>query len=169
MIIRHAEKPDKQIGDFGVTAGGLRDNDGLTPKGWQRAGALVRFFKPVDATALRVGLAVPGAIFAAQVTKDNPSKRPLDTVRPLATDLGIEVCTDIALHQEKELVATAMDAAAAVLICWHHERIPHLVAEFGIEISDWSDTVYDRVLILDRAKDAWQLSVLEQKLLPGDS
>jgi hypothetical protein len=169
MVIRHAEKPEKQTGVFGVTEAGARDKDELTPKGWQRAGALVRFFNPVIAAGLRAGMAVPGAIFAARATSDNPSKRAVHTVRPLATDLRLGVCADFALHQEKDLVDAAMNAAAAVLICWHHERIPKLVARLGVEIGDWPDAVYDRVLILDRAKDAWSLSVLEQHLLSGDS
>jgi hypothetical protein len=47
MIIRHAEKPDPSANIVGVTEGGDVDKDDLTVRGWQRAGALVRFFNPV--------------------------------------------------------------------------------------------------------------------------
>jgi hypothetical protein len=169
MVIRHAEKPDKQAGISGVTEAGMADKDELTVKGWQRAGALVRFFNPSRPAILRAEVAVPGAIFAAPPTDDNPSKRPLHTVTPLATDLGLKIRTDFALHQEKDLVAAALGAATAVLICWHHERIPRLAAGLGVEIEAWPDEVFDRVLVFDRAGDGWTLSVVQQHLLPGDS
>jgi hypothetical protein len=169
MVIRHAEKPDKQAGIPGVTEAGVADKDDLTAKGWQRAGALVRFFNPSPPASLRAGVAVPGAIFATPPTDDNPSKRPLHTVTPLATDLGLKVRTDFALHQEKDLVSVALGAAAAVLICWHHERIPRLVAQLGIEIEAWPEGVFDRVLVFDHTGNGWMLSVVQQHLLPGDS
>jgi hypothetical protein len=169
MIIRHAEKPDKPAGIAGVTEAGQPDKDDLTARGWQRAGALVRFFNPSIPAGLPAGIAVPGAIFAAPPTDDNPSKRPLHTVTPLATGLGFKVRKDFALHQEKDVVAAALGAAAAVLICWHHERIPKLAAELGITIDAWPDEVFDRVLVFERGDGGWKLSVVQQRLLPGDS
>ena len=169
MVIRHAEKPDKQAGIAGISEAGAVDKNELTAKGWQRAGALVRFFNSPLPASSRAALAVPGAIFAAQPTDDNPSKRPLHTVKPLATDLGLKLRVDFAVHQEKELLISALGAAEVVLICWHHERIPKLVAELGIEIDAWPDEVYDRVLVLDLAANDWKLTVVQQHLLPGDS
>jgi hypothetical protein len=153
----------------GVTEAGARDKDELTVKGWQRAGALVRFFNPPVAPNLGAGVAVPGAIFATPPANDSPSKRPLHTVTPLATDLGLDIRTDFALHEEKTLVARALGAAPVVLICWHHERIPKLAGELGIEIEDWPDGVFDRVLVFDRSGVRWMLSVVQQHLLPGAS
>jgi len=169
MVIRHAEKPDKQAGVSGVTEAGVPDRDELTVRGWQRAGALVRFFHSSDPANPQTRVAVPGAIFATPPTGDTPSTRPLHTVTPLAADLDLDIRTDFALHQEKELVAKALNAAPVVLICWHHERIRKLVAELGIEIEDWPDEVFDRVLVFDRSTDGWRLSVVQLHLLPGDS
>ncbi|HKM62491.1 MAG TPA: hypothetical protein VJY39_08380 [Acidisphaera sp.] len=152
-----------------MTEAGLADKDELTTRGWQRAGALVRLFNPSVSAFLRPELAVPGAIFAALATDDNPSKRPLHTVTPLAAGLGLTIRKDFALHQEKDLVAAAVDAAAAVLICWHHERIPKLTTELGIQIANWPDDVFDRVLVFDRAGERWTLSVVQQHVLPGDA
>jgi hypothetical protein len=169
MVIRHAERPDAQAGVSGVTEAGALDRDELTVRGWQRAGALVRLFHPSNPTNSHKGVAVPGAIFATPPTADHPSKRPLHTIAPLAADLKLDIRTDFALHQEKELIARALNAAPAVLICWHHERIRKLAAELGIEIEDWPDEVFDRVLVFDRSTDGWRLSVVQQQLLPGDS
>lgn len=168
MIIRHAEKPDKHAGVFGVTEAGFPDKYELTPKGWRRAAALVRLFNPATRDSVPIGLAVPGAIFAAAPTDDSPSKRSLHTVWPLAMHLGLEIRTDFAPRQERDLITAAIDASPAVLICWHHSRIPKLVARLGVEIEDWPETVYDRVLVLDRAQDGWKLRVLAQHLLPDD-
>jgi hypothetical protein len=48
MFIRHAEKPHKPPcdNDDGVKKTGEKDNESLTVRGWQRAGALVHFFSP---------------------------------------------------------------------------------------------------------------------------
>src|SRR5262249_34415173 len=130
MLIRHAEKPDKDAGIAGVAVAGAPDKDELSVRGWQRAGALVRYFNPRPpagiAGGLAAGLALPGALLAPAPTAVSPSKRPLHTVKPLAADLGLEVRKDFVEHQEKELLAAALEAAPAVLISWHHERIARI-------------------------------------------
>lgn len=169
MVIRHAEKPDKVGGTSGVTKTGIVDRAELTVKGWQRAGALVRFFNPPLGENLRPGIAVPGAIFAAPPTHEHPSKRPVHTVTPLAIELDLKIRKDFAVGREAALIVAAQDVASVVLICWHHGRIPKLLSELGVEIAAWADDVFDRVLVLDRAGDGWTLSVIQQHLLPGDS
>ena len=44
MITRHAEKPDGEIA--GISIEGIQYAEELTPRGWQRSGALVRFVAP---------------------------------------------------------------------------------------------------------------------------
>src|SRR5271155_5881231 len=63
MIIRHVEKPQGQTA--GVTIDGEQDEEELTVRGWQRAGALVRFFAPVAGASNGSLLTVPKFIFAS--------------------------------------------------------------------------------------------------------
>ena len=48
IAIRHGEKPDDDGRIFGVDVNGRNDPHSLSPRGWQRAGALVGFFFPRD-------------------------------------------------------------------------------------------------------------------------
>jgi hypothetical protein len=169
MVIRHAERPDIASNLSGVSEAGAPDKNDLTVKGWRRAGALVRFFNPAPPGAPRSGLAVPGAVFAAPATDDNPSERPVHTVEALASDLSLGVQSQFALHQEKALVAAALGAAPVVLISWHHERIPKIAAELGVAVDPWPDGVFDRVLVFDSDHAGWKVGVIAQRLLPGDA
>ena len=60
MVIRHAEKPDEHGRVGGVDPAGKADEHALSPLGWQRAGALVRFFAPRDGQFADPRLARPG-------------------------------------------------------------------------------------------------------------
>lgn len=169
MVIRHAEKPDPLAGIAGISEAGVPDKDELSVKGWRRAGALVRFFNPHPTGNLQAGIAVPGAIFGTAPDVGSPSKRPLHTVTPLACDLGIEIRREFTVHQEGDLVGAARAAAPAVLICWHHERIQKIAGQLGISIDDWPDSVFDRVLVFDRTTAGWEVTIVQQRLLPGDA
>lgn len=169
MVIRHAERPDENGSVAGVAENGRSDPTELTVRGWQRAGALVRLFRPLDPAALRPSLAEPGAIFATAPTSEHPSQRPLHTVKALADDLHLEVQTGFAIHQEADLVKAALDADATVLICWHHERIVKIAEVLNVQVGSWPDEVFDRILVFDRKVNGWSLQVLGQRLLPGDA
>src|SRR5690242_18318012 len=98
MVIRHAEKPTtKHQPPYGVNYVGEQDWESLTVRGWQRAGALVTLFDPSNGAPARPHLAVPTIIYAsnprgaggAEQDEGSKSKRPLQTVTPLAARLGI--------------------------------------------------------------------------------
>jgi len=99
MVIRHAEKPDHER--QGVTIHGTPDKDSLIARGWQRASALVVLFHPTDGPLQNSNLAVPTVIYASSPEKDSKandtdkkegskSKRPLQTIKPLADRIGIQ-------------------------------------------------------------------------------
>jgi hypothetical protein len=86
LIIRHAEKPHEPPceNDDGVKKSGEIDKESLTVRGWQRAGALVHFFTSEADLS-------PDAIFAAGIGEIRPSRRPKQTLMPLAEWLGIKI------------------------------------------------------------------------------
>ena len=160
MIIRHAEKPAGA--QDGVKASGKRSARSLTPRGWQRAGALVRLFHPRPGGQPTPGLAVPGAIFASRVDGGERSRRPRQTVKPLARALGIRVDQSFGAGNEDALAAAIHGIDASTLICWHHEGIPGLASMIA------PGAVSPRVWPADRFDTVWVLQV-HQLLLDGDS
>jgi hypothetical protein len=92
MIIRHAEKPDDKGQPYGVDVNGVVDKESLIPRGWQRAGALVVLFDPARGPLQSAELAVPNVLFAATVTPDEKSERPMETITPLSDKLSNSIC-----------------------------------------------------------------------------
>jgi hypothetical protein len=65
MIIRHGEKPQPGEPELGVDENGNVDKNELIVRGWQRAGALARFFLPKDDEPTDAPLSKPTYLFAA--------------------------------------------------------------------------------------------------------
>lgn len=174
MIIRHAEKPSADGLVRGVAIHGGHDRHDLSVRGWQRAGALVRFFAPVGRGSDSGPIAAPRSIFASAPVPDSPSVRAKHTVGPLAEALGLPVRTDHADGDEVGMARTALAAPGPVLIAWHHNHIPMLVrAIAGDAVKHppaWPDERFDLVWILDRpaADAAWRFSQAVQRLLAHD-
>lgn len=172
MIIRHGERPEGKV--CGVKADGSKSSRDLTPRGWQRAGALVRYFNPRPTAALGPGLATPVAIFASRVENEQKSRRPRQTVTPLADALGLAVDRSFGHGSESGLVHAALKVPGPVLVCWHHEAIPALVNLFAPSLvcpQVWPDRRFDIVWVLDRdaTTSSWTLTQVPQLLLAGDS
>src|ERR1700730_16560772 len=91
MVLRHAEKPSKDFEPFGVTLEGKRDSESLTVRGWQRAGALANLFAPTNGHFQHASLAKPQSIYASKPLKRKGSKRPIETITPLAEKLAIRI------------------------------------------------------------------------------
>lgn len=173
MIIRHAEKPIPGGPDLGVTEQGESDPASLTVRGWQRAGGLCRFFCEPP-----LPLSKPASIVASgTIMKDGSgfhSKRPSQTITPLARRLGLE--PDIThLKGEEQSAADAIRIAQSpVLVSWQHESIPALavalVGDIGIAPQSWPDDDYDSIWVLefDQA-NVWSFSRQRQALLDGDA
>jgi hypothetical protein len=171
IIIRHGEEPSSDGTVRGVGKDGSTNGHELSVRGWQRAGALVRYFNPRGGQAEASPLGVPSAIFATAAGATSPSLRPQHTVGPLANDLGLVVNTDFAEREETGLVGAVLAAGNCVLICWHHGAIPAIAVALGMVNPalphHWPDR-YDLVAVLDRQAPGWRFSMLAQRLLPGD-
>ncbi len=173
MLIRHAERPDPEKKIRGVALDGRKDKESLTVRGWQRAGALVRFFAPEDLRFAHPALARPQILFACKAAPKDPSLRPQHTLLPLADSLQVEFNRDYFETEEDALVKKALDSPGPALIAWKHNSM-HVIANLILgdkttAPQHWPYSCYDVVWIFDRKDAAWSFLQLPQLLLPGDS
>ena len=174
MIIRHAEKPTDDGAIRGVSEHGVHDRHALSVRGWQRAGALVRFFAPPGETGTAEHIATPSTIIASAATLESPSVRSRQTVAPLADELGVPVTSDHTKGEELALATAALAQPSPVLIAWHHKQIPRLArAITGEEIdcpAHWPDERFDLVWVLEQNPTGeWKFHQIPQRLLPNDA
>jgi broad specificity phosphatase PhoE len=177
-IIRHGEKPiDESKPPFGVDIDGNRNPSSLSPKGWERAGALTALFSP--AVAPKLGLRSPTALYAtaygdAAVTKIH---RPYQTLLGLSKRLGLPIQSPVLLGQEAAFADAVLSSGAeVVLISYEHHRIPALLHGFpttdGSAIPPaWPDDRYDVIwtLTLDPVAGHYVFGQVPQQLLDGDT
>jgi len=181
LVIRHGEKPGEAWPGQGSADDGTTDGHSLVIRGWQRAGAWAALFGPGLATAL---YPEPGKIFAANPSPPaggaNPdqSKRPFETIEPLAARLGLTPDTSFVLGQESELVSEVLTLSGVVLVCWEHKAIaasvlPAMLAGQSIPgvPTKWDGTRFDVVLRFDRDAPGapWSFQPLYPCLLSGDT
>jgi broad specificity phosphatase PhoE len=172
MLIRHAEKPN---GDIGIMADGSQNGEALTAEGWQRAEALVALFAPPGGRFADSHLATPAAIFASGVGRHSKSLRPEQTVTPLATRLRLPIETKYPKGSERALVQAVTMLGGVVLIAWEHEAIPEIAtlirgSDHDIPLQ-WPNNRFDDVWVFDRpiGNVTWSFTQVPQRLLPGDS
>ena len=191
MIIRHGEKPEeRRQPPFGVNKNGEQNWDSLSVRGWQRAGALAALFTmlPRDPAS---PLATPQLIYAskprsgaANPSADNGiskgrSKRPRQTVSPLAARLGLKPNLDFGKGDEADLVKQVLMHTAPVLIAWSHDPICDIARQIvGSRPTQqpipthWPDERFDVVWVLDPPLEegmGWRFTQVPQRLLKGDS
>jgi broad specificity phosphatase PhoE len=174
MIIRHGEKPEDDT--HGVSAAGEHDKHELSPQGWQRAGALVRFFNPMPGVAFsHPGLARPDAIFAEGGEDHVKALRPQHTVQAVAESLKLKMNLQHTKGQENELVKSVVATNGVVLIAWEHGAIIDianiLLGNDKSSPQKWHGSRFDLVWVFDPgpAAGTWKFSQIPQMLLPGDS
>ena len=171
MLIRHAEKPSADGTVKGVTFEGVPSADQLSVRGWQRAGALVRFFAPLQGTGFAAGIATPTQLVAPKPTIHVPSQRSGHTLAPLAELLGLSVRMDFSKGQEADVAAAIATMSGTVLVAWEHKAIRSiavaLAGEVGLPLT-WPDERFDMVWAFDRIDNGWVFRQVPQLLLAGD-
>lgn len=159
ILLRHAEKP-------------VDDADtGLSSKGRERANALVNFLTthPVLTNA-----GPPAFLIAARPTRDRASRRPIETLEPLATKLTLPVQTPFRAKDWQSLAASVLSNpdydSRNVVICWVHDSIVPLAKALGAKVgsAEWSGDVYDRIWLITFSDGKAKLTTINQALLPGD-
>ena len=179
MVIRHAEKPEGAV--QGVDADGNDGKEFLVVQGWQRVGALVRFFAPSSAQFQRPGIGQPQSLFASgPVSKKNAgsgskSLRPEQTITPLSKFLGTKVPLNLSFAEgeETQVAAAAAASGGVTLIAWQHEEIPAIAdaipGKTGVVPSKWPGERFDLVWVFDlQANGKYSFSQVPQMLLAGD-
>lgn len=155
LILRHAEK--------------IESTNHLSPKGYRRADALVKFFKN-DKVANKYG--PPVAIYAAY--KEGSSLRSIETMTPTANYFHLRIRKDFKKKQTEDLVEDIMSNerydGKTVIVCWQHTNIANILEEFDVadQAGEWPGNVFDQVIALDRLDGNTRYRVIPQKVLPGD-
>jgi hypothetical protein len=174
MIIRHAEKPSDDGTVIGVSPDGSQDSENLTVSGWQRSGALVRFFAPAGGQFPHAEVATPDVIFASGIAPHSKSLRPQHTVLALADSLGQELVLVHTKGAEDALVADVLSRGGTVLIAWEHEAIPGIANRVLGNASTcpqkWPGDRFDLLWVLNHTggPGAWAFTQVPQLLLPED-
>jgi hypothetical protein len=175
MIIRHGEKPEKDEDIHGVNPEGEHDKNELSTRGWQRSGALVRFFNPLNGQFSHPELAKPDVVFAAAPSGHIQSQRSRHTVQAVAESLNMKVNLKHTKGEEKKLVEEVKATRGAVLIAWEHNAIMEvtnlILGNNHSSPQKWPDSRFDLVWVLDQQphSDDWKLTQVPQMLLPDDS
>ena len=178
LLLRHAEKPNGPDGGPGLTPDGREDPKSLTVCGWQRAGALAAVLAPNWPASSH--LPRPDRIYASAFRHGGGhSRRPEQTVLPLAQKLGCSVDLTWALHQEEAFGAVLARQAGVIVVCWQHQGLASLaraiVAPQHLEAlpADWAwpKDRYDVIWSLRRNApgDIWQFRQYCQALMSGDA
>jgi hypothetical protein len=177
IVIRHAEKPTSRPKRHGVREDGTSDKESLTVRGWQHAGSLAAVFAGAGGTPAEAGLGRPDHIFAAGIGKKrvkaadgrtrivgSHSRRPLETVTPMAARLGLGPVTTHSKGEEDALVKDALARPGTVLICWQHEDIPAIgnliIGDTKTVPQNWPEDRYDLIWVFDRKGRGWSFRQL---------
>jgi hypothetical protein len=174
LIIRHGEKPEGKL--KGVKIDGSEDEDSLIPRGWQRAGALVGLFAPLDGP-LRSWVERPEMLISPLYEKHDNDRRTHQTIEPLEEASGVTIIDPYPEGKEAELgtFVSRKTTAGVVLICWEHHHIPG-IAQAIAEVTnrkeipkEWPSNRFDLVWSFAREGTGYHFSIFPQLLLAGDS
>ena len=173
LLIRHAEKPAKDGPPFGVTRNGDRSKESLEVRGWERAGALINLFASANGHFQHPSLAQPQSLFASKPVKRRGSRRPVETITPLADKLAVEINCEHRRSELEEMLDDVFACKGVVLICWQREYIPeiasHIMDHNTVVPDEWPDDCFDMVWVFDLQRSGkYKFKQVPQKLLFGD-
>ena len=174
MLLRHAEKPAKDDAPYGVTRTGERSKESLEVRGWQRAGGLTNLFVPADGHFQHPSLTTPHFLYASKPLRRKGSRRPIETITPLAEKLAIEINSDFQRSEIEDMIEEVFSCKGVVLICWQREYIPEIASLIlgneNLAPSEWPEDRFDMIWIfdLDHSWTKYKFKQVPQKLLGGD-
>ena len=168
LLIRHAEKPIPQRVQ-GVRRRGKLDEHSLSVRGWQRAGALIRFFQHPYADGIRVPTHLVSERFDRSAPDD--SRRTRQTLTPLSQAMGLPIEAHLMKTQVHQAAKFCHALDGVVLIAWSHECVPALARAIAPKAEvppAWPGERFDVVWVFEPARGGWHLRQVPQQLLAGD-
>jgi hypothetical protein len=175
MLIRHAERPAKVGAPYGTNPNGDRDVNSLSTVGWQRAGALVTLFDPAKRSPRDSRLGVPTNLFATDIGHGSESKREQQTIKPLASKLGLALDAKYLKQDHEQVANDVLSSNGVVLICWDHKFIPAvangILGNTTTVPQKWKRKRFDLVWVFgwEPSTASYSFTQVPQELLPGDS
>ncbi len=176
-VIRHAEKPaggTHPTPPHGVDAAGEKHPDSLTPRGWQRAGALA----VILGTNPPAPMVRPTVLISPDYGAATLTHRTSETIRPLAEKLGVTTQHPRPTGHEHHVVKHAiLPAEGHVLVCWEHHHIPDIMAELAHHLGiaelppiarTWPEADFDSVIVVTVGEPSTMV-VTSQNALSGDA
>lgn len=141
LLMRHAEKTGDPMDPH------------LSQDGYARAAKLADF---IPAT-----FGIPQFLIATSISKH--SVRPIETLEPLSTKIGVSVDATYADQDYSALASQLLsepryaDAGALIVVCWHHGNIPSMAhalrAKLGSYPDPWDAHVFNQMLVLSYLDD----------------
>lgn len=198
-LIRHGEKPadpgadgsstaasDGPDGAAGVDVEGTPNQHSLTPRGWQRTGALAVLFTHPSNAPGAVALSIPNRLFAPSYsgTADTHEHRPYQTLLALSALIDLTIESPCEVGQEGQLAEAVLALPVdTVLICWEHQNIRPILDAIGKAVpitptsadtpvpTRWPGQRFDLIWQLvrsDTTPAAYEFTPVPQAVLAGD-
>jgi len=182
FILRHGEKPPAPAATprppFGVDADGNPNPHSLTPRGWQRCGALGLLFAP-GAGPVRAGLSRPDRLLCPDYGADTPAHRTYQTLLAVSACTGVAIESPYAENNEPDLARAVVNGhQGTALICWEHKRIPRIAAALPVVAgagvpTDWPerfDLIWSFTLSSgDGDPPLYAFNIIPELVLDGDT
>jgi hypothetical protein len=145
--MRHNNKP---------TGPGSEDDPHLSALGEKRSKQLADWL-PKQLLVFYPGLNMVDDVVIIAAANSQQSVRPVETMTPLSAAINVPIEDSIADKQfdqvARELFTDDAYAGKVVIVCWHHGKIPHLLASLHAPAGDypnpWGSRVYNLIVKLD--------------------
>src|SRR6185369_16462205 len=148
--------------------------ESLEVRGWQRAGALANLLAPANGRFQDSALAKPQFLFASKPLRRKGSRRPIETLTPLAQKLAIRINSSFARAEFASMLDDVLQCKGVVRICWQREYIPdiasYILGDNKMAPQTWPENCFDIIWVfdLDRNAGRYNFQQVPQKLLAGD-
>ncbi len=178
VLIRHAEKPAARA--VGINVAGAASGRCLTPRGWQRAGALAMLLAPAVGVP-RAPLTRPDRLYSPEYENDDRTvnHRTYETILPLGERLGLGIESPHREGHEAKLARHILGRDGGTsLVCWEHTLLHAIASELPLADGSaavpaaWPGDRFDLVWLFELAaavpEPRYTFSQVPQLLLAGD-